>query len=66
MAPTESTPPSSPNQPPSEPKSSKGDDKPKEAEPKTDPSTTKFLQSAVSGLNQITDLSTEKHLREAT
>jgi hypothetical protein len=66
MAPTESTPPSSPNQSLFEPKSSKGDDKPEEAQPETDPSTTEHLQSTVGGSDELTDPSTEKHLREAT
>ncbi|KAG9231514.1 hypothetical protein BJ875DRAFT_486936 [Amylocarpus encephaloides] len=47
MAPTESTPLSSPNPSSSEPKSSKGDDRPEEAQPETDPSTTENLQSTV-------------------
>jgi len=67
MAPTEITQ-SSPNQQTSKPESSKADNKHKEPEPKpkTDPSTTEFLRTTVSGADKITDPSTEKHLREAT
>ena len=66
MAPRESTPARSLNQSSSEPKSSKGDNKPKEAQPETDPSTAEHLQSTVGRSDELTDLSTEEHLREAT
>jgi len=62
MAPTESTTTSSSNQSSSE---SKGDDKLEEA-PETDPSTVEILQSTVSGSDELTDTSTDEHLRGAT
>jgi hypothetical protein len=63
MAPTESTTTSSSNQPSSE---SKGDNKLEEAPPETDPSTVEILQSTVSGSDELTDPSTDEHLRGAT
>jgi hypothetical protein len=45
---------------------SKGNNKLEEAPPKIDPSTTKILQSTVSGSDELTDPSTHEHLRGVT
>jgi hypothetical protein len=66
IAPTKSIPPNNQNQLSSEPKSSKSGDKPEKVQFEIDLFTAEYLQYTIGGSGDLTDLSTDEHLRGAT